>query len=93
MKDLGVVRFVGICGMGGMGKTTLTQEIYRRISNNFEVSSFIANVREETKNQCLLSLQKQLLSKILMAGDINIWNVCEGINVIRNTLYYKKKAY
>ena len=90
MKDLGVVRFVGICGMGGMGKTTLTQEIYRRISNNFEVSSFIANVREETKNQCLLSLQKQLLSKILMAGDINIWNVCEGINVIRNTLRNKK---
>ena len=71
----GDVRFVGICRMGGMGKITLAQEIYRRISSNFEVSSFIANVREETKNQGLVSLQKQLLSKILMEKKINIWNV------------------
>ena len=89
-EGLGGVRFVGICGMGGMGKTTLAHEIYRRISSNFEASSFIANVRDETKNRGLVSLQKELLSKILMEVEINIWNVCEGINVIRNTLCNKK---
>ncbi|XP_050241116.1 TMV resistance protein N-like [Quercus robur] len=89
-EGLGDVHFVGICGMGGMGKTTLAQEIYRRISSNFEVSKFIANVREETKNQGLVSLQKQLLSKTLMESEINISNVYEGINVIRNTLCNKK---
>ena len=51
----GGVRFVGICGMG---KTTLAQVISKRISGNFEATSFIANVREETKNQSLISLQK-----------------------------------
>ncbi|XP_030935129.1 TMV resistance protein N-like isoform X2 [Quercus lobata] len=88
-EELGDVRLVGICGMGGMGKTTLAQEIFRRISGNFEASSFIANVRDETKNHGLVPLQKQLLSKILMESEINIWNVCEGINVIRNTLCNK----
>ncbi|XP_050255286.1 disease resistance protein RUN1-like [Quercus robur] len=88
-EGLGGVRFVGICGMGGMGKTTLALEIYRRISDNFEASSFIANVRDATKNQGLVSLQKQLLSKILMESEINIWDLYEGINVIRNTLCNK----
>ena len=89
-EGLGDVRFVGICGMGGMGKTTLAREIYGRISSNFEASSFIANVREETKNQGLVSLQKQLLSKILIEREINIWDVYDGIDVIRCRLRNKK---
>ena len=89
-EGLGGVRFVGICGMGGMGKTTLAQEIFKRISNNFEASSFIDNVREETRNQGLVSLQIQLLSNILMGSEIKIWNVCQGINIIGNRLRGKK---
>ena len=48
---LGGVHFVGICGMGGSGKTTLSEEIYKRIFGNFEASCFIYNVREETEKK------------------------------------------
>ena len=89
-EGLGDVPFVGICRMGEIDKTTLAQEIYKRISSNFEACSFIVNVKEETKKQGLLSLQKQLLSKILIESEIDIWNFQEGINVIGNTLHNKK---
>ncbi|XP_050255289.1 disease resistance protein RUN1-like [Quercus robur] len=89
-EGLGGGCFVRIYGMGGMGKTTLAQKIYRKISSKFESSSFIANVREETKNQGSVSLQKQLLSKIFREREINKWDVYGGIDVIGNTLRNKK---
>ncbi|XP_065616967.1 LOW QUALITY PROTEIN: disease resistance protein RUN1 [Quercus suber] len=89
-ESSGGVRFVGICGMGGIGKMTLALEIYERISGSFEASSYIADVREKTKNQHLVSLQEQLLSNILTGSDIKIWNVHEGINIIGNRLRRKK---
>ena len=90
VEGSGGVRFVGICGMGGMGKTTLALEIYERISGGFEASSFIADVREKTKNHHLVSLQEQLLSDILKGSKKNLSNVFEGINVTGNRLRNKK---
>ena len=86
----GGVRFVGICGMGGIGKTTLAEAIFERISGSFDASSYIADVREKTKNQHLVSLQKQLLSNIFKEYKIKIWNVHEGIKIIGNRLRSKK---
>ena len=86
----GGVRFVGICGMGGIGKTTLAVAIFESISRNFEASCYIADVREKTENQHLVSLQKQLLSNIFMETKIKIWNVHEGKKIIGNRLRGKK---
>ncbi|CAL2275726.1 unnamed protein product [Prunus armeniaca] len=83
------VRFVGIWGVGGIGKTTIARVVHERISNEFEFSIFIGNVRNIVEKGGLVSLQKQLLSGIWMTKD-DISNLHEGAMIIRRVLCQKK---
>ncbi|XP_030925075.1 TMV resistance protein N-like [Quercus lobata] len=74
-----------------MGKTTLARVVYDTYSDQFEVSSFIVDVREKSEKGDLLQLQKQFLKESLGKIDTAaIWNVHEGAKIIKNRLCHKK---
>ncbi|XP_043713297.1 disease resistance protein RPV1-like [Telopea speciosissima] len=85
------VRLIGICGISGLGKTTIAKAVYNGIYHRFEGCSFLENVREVSKQpNGLIHLQEQLLSDILMKKNLEISSVARGINVIKKRLQCKR---
>ncbi|KAL6316317.1 hypothetical protein AAG906_017950 [Vitis piasezkii] len=85
------VRMVGIYGIGGIGKTTMSKAIYNEILTKFEGISFLENVREKSKDDSsLVQSQQQLNNSILKRKNPTISNGHEGIHVIRKRLQTKR---
>ena len=88
-KKFNEVCVVGICGIGGIGKTTVAMAIYNELSNQYDGSSFLRKVKERSERDTL-QLQHELLQDILRGKSLKLSNIDEGVKMIKRSLSSKR---
>ncbi|GMY20933.1 disease resistance protein RPV1-like isoform X1 [Fagus crenata] len=85
------VRMLVIHGLPGIGKTTIAKAIFNLIAYRFEGSSFLENVRENSRtNDGLFQLREALYFDILGGRNLKVHGVFKRIDVIMEMLGHKR---
>ncbi|XP_071703969.1 disease resistance protein RUN1-like [Rutidosis leptorrhynchoides] len=83
------VHMIGLCGVSGIGKTTLSKAIYNLMHIHFDGSCFCEDIQGVSKRQGLTQVQMQLIDDITKTVNIRIPSVTQGIEVIKKMMSSK----
>ncbi|CAN6818314.1 unnamed protein product [Brassica oleracea] len=84
------VRIVGVLGMAGIGKTTVSNCVYERNLDGFDGCCFLSNVQDELKLQTIDQLQQKLLRKLLDDEKLEVGASVGAHKVLKDRLRNKK---
>ncbi|KAK2966179.1 hypothetical protein RJ640_008745 [Escallonia rubra] len=87
-SDVGIM---SIWGIGGIGKTTIAKCVFHLNFRSFDAGSFLSDIAKTSQeSRGILSLQKQLVSDILVGKKRKIRSVDAGISEIRKAVSGKR---
>ncbi|KAG8059966.1 hypothetical protein GUJ93_ZPchr0002g25422 [Zizania palustris] len=89
-------KVLSIVGLGGLGKTTLANEVYRRVKVNFDCTAFTSVSRKPDMNKIFEDIISQIIMKDGLpmidefVKDIDTWDAKEPIEKLRELLGDKR---
>ncbi|KAG5604256.1 hypothetical protein H5410_025748 [Solanum commersonii] len=86
------VKILGLHGIGGVGKTTLSKALYNKLASDFTHRTFILNVKEIVTQQGIMSLQKKIIQGLFPSNAFSFSpaNANEGREKFRRMLLEKR---